>query len=38
MAELGRIDRVDALLIDGAPPALFDALLAESGVCCVVAC
>jgi DeoR family glycerol-3-phosphate regulon repressor len=37
MVELGRLDQVDRLYTDAAPPAPFERLLAEAGVQCVVA-
>ena len=35
MVEVGRLDQVDTLFTDSAPPAAFDTLLAEAGVTCV---
>ena len=35
MVEVGRLDQVDRLFTDSAPPAAFSALLAEAGVTCV---
>ena len=37
MVEMGRLDQVDMLFTDLAPPPPFEALLAEAGVQCVVA-
>jgi DeoR family transcriptional regulator, glycerol-3-phosphate regulon repressor len=37
MVEVGRLDQVDTLYTDSAPPPRFEALLAEAGVSCVVA-
>ena len=37
MVEVGRLDQVDRLFTDQAPPPVFDALLAEAGVACTVA-
>ncbi len=37
MVELARLDQIDRLFTDRAPPAPFEALLAEAGVQCVVA-
>lgn len=37
MVEVGRLDQVDRLFTDQAPPTVFDALLAEAGVACTVA-
>ena len=37
MVELARLDQIDRLFTDRAPPAPFEALLAEAGVLCVVA-
>jgi DeoR family glycerol-3-phosphate regulon repressor len=37
MVEVGRLDQVDALFTDSAPPPAFSALLAEAGVGCTVA-
>jgi DeoR/GlpR family transcriptional regulator of sugar metabolism len=34
---VGRLDQVDSLFTDCAPPAAFTALLAEAGVRCVTA-
>jgi DeoR family glycerol-3-phosphate regulon repressor len=36
MVEVGRLDQVDRLFTDLAPPTVFDALLAEAGVACTV--
>lgn len=36
MVEMGRLDQVDMLFTDIAPPAAFNALLAEAGVTCVI--
>ena len=36
MVELARLDQIDALFTDAAPPAPFPALLAEAGVTCHV--
>ena len=36
MVEVGRLDQVDTLFTDSAPPAAFDTLLAEAGVTCVI--
>jgi DeoR family transcriptional regulator, glycerol-3-phosphate regulon repressor len=36
MVEVGRLDQVDSLFTDRAPPPEFDALLAEAGVGCVI--
>ncbi len=36
MVEVGRLDQVDTLFTDIAPPAAFNALLAEAGVTCVI--
>jgi DeoR family glycerol-3-phosphate regulon repressor len=36
MVEVGRLDQVDRLFTDQAPPTVFDALLAEAGVACTV--
>ena len=36
MVEVGRLDQVDRLFTDQAPPMVFDALLAEAGVACTV--
>ena len=35
MVELGRLDQVDTLFTDSAPPPAFSALMAEAGVACV---
>ena len=35
MVEVGRLDQIDTLFTDSAPPAPFPALLAEAGVSCV---
>jgi DeoR family glycerol-3-phosphate regulon repressor len=32
MVELGRLDQIDSLFTDSAPPSPFPALLAEAGV------
>lgn len=37
MVEVGRLDQVDQLFTDRAPPPAFDALLADAGVACTVA-
>lgn len=37
MVEVGRLDQVDTIFTDAAPPNVFDALLVEAGVQCVVA-
>jgi DeoR family glycerol-3-phosphate regulon repressor len=37
MVELARLDQVDTLYTNRAPPEAFDALLAEGNVQCVVA-
>ncbi|MES2718461.1 MAG: DeoR/GlpR family DNA-binding transcription regulator [Pseudomonadota bacterium] len=37
MVEVGRLDQVDRLFTDSAPPPVFDALLAEAGVVCTLA-
>jgi DeoR family glycerol-3-phosphate regulon repressor len=37
MVEVARLDQVDKLLTDAAPPAPFPALLAQAGVGCVIA-
>ncbi|MBI3368879.1 MAG: DeoR/GlpR transcriptional regulator [Burkholderiales bacterium] len=37
MVEVGRLDQIDTLYTDSAPPKQFDALLAEAGVTCTVA-
>ena len=37
MVEVGRLDQVDTLITDAAPPAAFTALLAAAGVACVIA-
>ncbi len=37
MVELGRLEQVDRLFTDAAPPAPFPGLLAEAGVQCVIA-
>ena len=37
MVEVGRLDQVDTLFTDAAPPPTFNALLADAGVACVVA-
>jgi DeoR family glycerol-3-phosphate regulon repressor len=37
MVELGRLEQVDTLFTDAAPPVPFPALLAEAGVQCVIA-
>jgi DeoR family glycerol-3-phosphate regulon repressor len=37
MVEVGRLDQLDQLFTDQAPPAPFDRLLAEAGVACTVA-
>jgi hypothetical protein len=36
MVEVGRLDQVDALFTDAAPPPAFQALLAEAGVGCTI--
>jgi DeoR family glycerol-3-phosphate regulon repressor len=36
MVEVGRLDQVDRLFTDSAPPASFNTLLAEAGVTCVI--
>jgi DeoR family glycerol-3-phosphate regulon repressor len=35
MVEVGRLDQIDTLFTDSAPPAVFQALLAEAAVTCV---
>ena len=35
MVEMGRLDQVDTLFTDAAPPPAFSALMAEAGVACV---
>ena len=37
MVEVGRLDQVDQLFTDRAPPAVFNALLADAGVACTLA-
>ncbi len=37
MVEVGRLDQVDTLITDTAPPAAFNSLLVEAGVACVIA-
>ncbi len=37
MVEVGRLDQVDQLFTDSAPPPAFNALLAAAGVVCTVA-
>ena len=37
MVEVGRLDQVDLLFTDSAPPPPFESLLAEAGVGCVIA-
>jgi len=37
MVEVGRLDQVDTLFTDSAPPAAFNALMSEAGVGCVIA-
>ncbi len=37
MVEVGRLDQVDSLFTDSAPPTAFNTLLAEAGVACVIA-
>ena len=36
MVEVGRLDQVDTLFTDSAPPAAFSTLLVEAGVTCVI--
>ena len=36
MVEVGRLDQIDTLYTDSAPPQAFDTLLAEAGVGCVI--
>ena len=37
MVEVGRLDQIDTLFTDSAPPPAFSALLAEADVSCVIA-